>query len=94
MINENKKREPSPLAHLGQSGIGRRLADGPASVAASPDKINRARAALEDAAIAKSASNIGQAAPNKGGRPSTTGKPWQEEGISRALWYRRQKEDK
>jgi hypothetical protein len=28
------------------------------------------------------------------GRPTTTGKPWEAEGISRQAWYKRQKKSK
>jgi hypothetical protein len=28
------------------------------------------------------------------GRPATTGKPWEAEGISRQAWYKRQKKSK
>lgn len=33
-------------------------------------------------------------APKRTGRPPTVGKPWEAEGISRALWYRREKAKK
>jgi hypothetical protein len=29
--------------------------------------------------------------PSRSGRPTTTGKPWEAEGISRQAWYKRQK---
>jgi hypothetical protein len=32
--------------------------------------------------------------PSRHGRPSSTGKPWEAEGISRQAWYKRQKKSK
>jgi hypothetical protein len=36
----------------------------------------------------------GEPGKRKTGRPSSTGKPWEAEGISRQAWYKRQKKSK
>jgi hypothetical protein len=94
MINENKKRDLSPLNHLGMSQIARRLLVGSEDDRtrdAIVEKQERARAAL----VASESKKIpGDGQKSKGGRPAKTGKPWETEGISRQTWYNRQRKGK
>ena len=95
MINETKKRDASPLDHLGQSGMARRI-----------QKVSTDGATVDSTAPLKGVSGprkravevvrepCDQIKKSKGGRPSTTGKPWEGLGISRQAYYARQKKGK
>ena len=71
-------KHPVRFDGLGPSGMARRFGDAD-RVAPDPDRLARARAVLSEVAP-----------QGKVGRPAKhSGKPWEGEGISRALWYRR-----
>ena len=93
MINEGKKRDASPHAHLGLPGMARRLpqsSDGGVEGHAAP---KRAATRPDDRTKGSTAGiKPGPSeAKSKGGRPSTSGKPWEALGISRQAYYKRQK---
>ena len=81
MTNETKKRDPSSPDNLGRPGMARRISEAevsePADRKTSGDKTNRVEGPTK----------------SKGGRPSTTGKPWEALGISRQAYYKRQKKE-
>jgi hypothetical protein len=101
MINESKKRDASPLAHLGPSGINRRVVAvlDCHEITKRTNEIQKIGRFGEDMKklnedLATTRRRFGHAPLKRGkGRPKATApKPWEAEGITRATWYRRQKE--
>jgi hypothetical protein len=89
-------KHPVRFEGLGPPGMARRFVEA-APAPPSPDRLERAREVLTEASakVAAKAPEPPSGAlspPAKGGRPAKhAGKPWEAEGISRALWYRRRK---
>jgi hypothetical protein len=85
-VMANDKTRPPLFEHLGQPGIGRRFSAGDASPPAKPIAAKEAIARVE---AEKKSKIVAKKSLDKGGRPSTTGKPWEALGISRQAYYKR-----
>ena len=85
-VMANDKTRPPLFEHLGPPGIGRRFSAAPAS---SPAKPIAAKEAISRVETEKKAKIAAKKHRDKGGRPSTTGKPWEALGISRQAYYKR-----
>lgn len=99
MINPNKKRDPSPLVHLGLPQICGRYRDadpGEGKILEKEDRLAAARALIEapqEVVPGELPVQDEAPAPKKRGRgrPALEGKPWEAEGLSRSAWYAKKK---
>ncbi len=82
----SKDAKADPFANLHRSNMSRRFVDVDAPVELALPSPPSGRMGLVHKVVADLPAKKG-----KGGRPPRAdGKPWDVEGISRALWYRRQ----
>ena len=89
MINETKKRDASPLDHLGKPGMARRISE----VKSKPQRSSVGEPATHNGLDVGSIPAAGT--KSKRGRPAKVAddEPWKAEGVSRRTWYRQQKKD-
>ncbi len=92
MINETKKRDASPLDHLGRPGMARRISE----VSTGGISVDSQAPIKGVSSHRKRAVEVvrepGDQSQSKRGRPKTGTKPWEALGISKATYFRQKKE--